>query len=569
MDSGGTLIAIGSDGIVTEGSSGSFSSPQVSALGRIWAASFNVKASFLAVAPASAHDAFLFDRYGTPVPLPSGACDASLPGSGFVNAVALDNSASTLVAGYDDGRLCTIAIKDGRASTTQLTMDAISAVSVAPEHDLIAARTSGGDIVITSSDLAKRHPIRAGSDSGPALAWSPDASMLAAGCTGPAICVWRLPQLDTGAGEPVEIARFTASELSPTAIAWSKNGDRTVSADQRMLALWNPIDINGSAVVTKKISSGDGLTALAVSPGGTRLAMGTASGTRIIWDLATEQLHVIERADQEQGPIPCMAWHSSKALLASCTNGRKVSVTRWPDLRPFSAHTFSEIEHPTVLRWLSDGGRLAVGSLDGQIALWSPDESGPGSVRIITARTGQPADIQRLVLDRPRERLITTGDDGRILAWDLRDPGSVVAFEDAGGDNAHARARSVLVILNNDRMIATGNDGQLIIYDLVTGTIQRRFDAGGHQIDDAAVETNGSTLVTERPDGRVDIWLLDGHGHSLTPFASFTVKTAPRAVAFLPKTSQFAVATAAGDLMLFSSDYHLWRRRGEEIGPRD
>jgi WD40 repeat protein len=166
--------------------------------------------------------------------------------------------------------------------------------------------------------------------------------------------------------------------------------------------------------------------------------------------------------------------------------------------------------------------------------------------------------------------LITTGADGRIVAWSLKDIGMVVIFEEATSSDAHANARSVLALSPDGRhLVVAGNDGQLLIYALATGRIKYRVNAGGRQIDDAAYSSDGSALATVRPDGRVDLWdVSDLEEREPGLIAWFSLHSQPRAVAFLPHEKAFAIATATGHLVIFSPNPKAWRLRAEAVAPK-
>jgi len=48
-----------------------------------------------------------------------------------------------------------------------------------------------------------------------------------------------------------------------------------------------------------------------------------------------------------------------------------------------------------------------------------------------------------------------------------------------------------------------------------------------------------------------------------------SLKAQPRAVSFLPQQNAFAIATATGQLVVFSSDLNAWRRRAEAVALKE
>lgn len=576
IDRQGQLIVVGSNGVITRGDPAGKGtpSPPLAGVDRIFAASVDDSGDTVAVIPVTGRQPALFDRNGKPLSLATAECEAKFPGSGFLSAVAIAPDATVLVLGFDDGRICSISLRDGQTHAFKRNEkdDSIAAVAVARSTRLIAARTAAGEILIGLPDLTKHVVIKAGESTG-AMSWSPDGTSIVASCERTRICIWRIETADQALKEPTQTAQFNASELAPIALAWAPDGRSLISADPAgLLMLWTA-ERGDQTAFTRNIATDEALTGIAVSRDGTHVAIGTTSGTQTVWDPQADQLYFVPPPGDasERRRVVGVDWHPSKPWLATTTQGGHASVTRWP-YRP--GDQIRSLEHAgefTALRWLRGGDAVAIGDADGQLTIWSPDAPEPNAVHEFVARDAiARSDIQALVLDAPRDRLITTGASGRVVAWSLKDLGAVATFEESTSSDAHANARSVLALSpDGRRLVAAGNDGQLLIYALATGRIEYRVNAGGRQIDDAAYSGDGSVLTTLRPDGRVDLWDLsdlEHRGPSL--IAWFSLKTQPRAVSFLPHEKAFAIATAAGHLVIFSPDPNAWRLRAEAVAPK-
>jgi WD40 repeat protein len=585
VDKDGGRTIVGSDGSITRANSKNAETSHFPLRGvdHIFAAAVAASAGLIVVVPESARFPLLFDDKGASLALSWGECEEHVPQGSFVSAIGLDNSATTLVVGYGDGWVCAVKLRQQETHAVQLGKEGVAAIVVAPASGRIAMRMEDGNIVLASGELGRQQVIQTSAGGNKAVAWAPNSEIVAAECAQGTICVWRIDGQDGHVDQSTKIAQF-GTGTGTVSLAWLPDNERIVSVDfDGLLKLWS-IKRLPSAAFARTIKEFEPLTSIDVSSDGEQIAIGTATSTAIVWNIITDQVNTIDeiaRCSDSRG-IAALTWNPSTPRLAAATDGGQLCIIDWPAQRTAYIQRFADRGQLTALQWLPDGVTLAIGATDGKIGLWKPGFVGSAALSMLEpgrpGATQLPAsDIQALVFDRPRNRLLTTGQDGRVRAWSLTDPGMVSVFEEARSSNPQKQARSVLTLLpDGSHLLVTGNDGELIVYDLASGRVEKRVNAGGEQIDAAALSSNGKALVTLRPDGRVDLWdvaeVVQG-SIRLTASLSLLVTArsllvAPRAVSFLPHENQFAVATASGTLLVFSPDPDAWRSRAETLAPQ-
>jgi WD40 repeat protein len=564
VDANAQLIVVWSDGTVTRGgTSAPASSYQLPFEGgRVAIASIAAARNLVAVAAAGDRVPSVY-RDQTPVRLPFERCRTNTDDAGFVASIAVNRSGDILAVGFDDGRVCSVLLGDGKTSVTKLD-GAVERLAVSADGRQIAAGTDKGSIALMPADLAARRTTSA-TTSAP-VAWSPDGALLAGGCNNGSICVWRADGAADN-GEATLVADLGGTGAPVSTLVWSPDGQRIVTANTRNeLAAWS-ITPGGFVASSQTIVRDEALSRVAVSSDG-QAAVGSAAGKVALLGPRTPARFIEPfSASQDSGAIASLAWHPAKSVFAALTEDGQASVVALAAQQSRRTRQFLNLGKLVAARWLSGGDTLAVAGTGMRIVLWSPEKPEPEAARTLAARNvPRSADIQALVEDRPHQRLITTGADGRVLTWALQGPEKVDAMEDAPAANAHDKARSVLVMSpDGSRLFVTGNDGQILVYSTETGRIERRIDGGGRQIDAAALNRDGTRLVTIRPDGRIDMWNISDSDSSR--FASVASTATPTDIAFSPSANAWLVTTSAGRLIAFSADPKDWRDRASALSP--
>jgi WD40 repeat protein len=311
----------------------------------------------------------------------------------------------------------------------------------------------------------------------------------------------------------VRILDLEHSQLGPPLLTEAGGAGirRLAFAGDRLLALGNALslfDVQKSdhprllTVLDEAPDSISSIVALAVSPGGKRLAAGWTDGSLQLWDEGGRRL----------GP-PFSAGH--QPILA--------------------------------LRFSPDGQSLLSGDANASVVV----RDGDGRVLRQWSGAGGNRKLSALAFRADGERVAGGTDDGAILLWDG-------AGKALGAPLSAGATRIAALAWNPVRpYLASGDDsGYLTLWDLDSGRSVCREKA--HNFDVAALSWNpeGAFLVSGGGDRAVRLWDLDckkvgelaGHWKSVA------------AVAFADAGEIAASAGKDGTLRLWRADWHDWLR---------
>jgi WD40 repeat protein len=190
------------------------------------------------------------------------------------------------------------------------------------------------------------------------LAFSPDATILAAGARDGAVHLWR-----TTDGKRVQ--SLMGHELQVVSLAFSPDGNALASASlDRTVRVWEI----STGDVTHELEQPWAMTAVAFSPDGSLLAVGGADDdSRQL--LSTEDWSRALALESAGGGLGSLAFSPDGTMLAA--GNALYQVLRWcvADgrlMQAAEAHTDSV----NSVAFSPDGRRLASASLDGTVKLW-------------------------------------------------------------------------------------------------------------------------------------------------------------------------------------------------------
>jgi WD40 repeat protein len=442
------------------------------------------------------------------------------------------------LAVFDGGTVTLVSPASGKPlPESPLSVDfRIEAGAVSPDGDRLAV---GGDCDITVLDLSGAKPSRKilqGSSGATLLAFASDGRTVFSQhrMGGGASKQW-----DTVTGEGRSLAGLPASDWYPwlmsprgTLLVGKSRDGRVVLRDGRGLphAFDDPIP---------KLPT----TAVAVSQDDRTLLLGCEDGTLVFWDVYG-------------AASPCrLRWQGHLlTAIAFSPGGKKITVgtsqgiiheVAWPGRHaPDSLNPTQAVSGPAAFS--PDGKTLAVTVNSCRVLL-------------VDVRTGEVKVTLTLHPDSPDSLWFSP--DGNTIA--ARDRGShEVSLWDTATGKRRWRVPYTpcycVALAADGRVYARAPDGIIHVFDGQTGKEQGKFSADAGPIDVFALSADGRTLASGSHAGDLSLWDCSGPRLPDKPFASRRVGPT-NALAFLNDGATLAVACGSEPCV------RIWRADGPDL----
>ncbi|HAV61502.1 MAG TPA: hypothetical protein DCY13_03955, partial [Verrucomicrobiales bacterium] len=234
--------------------------------------------------------------------------------------------------------------------------------------------------------------------------------------------------------------------------------------------------------------------ALAISPDGSRLAVGRGSRV-LIHDLGATNFPVLIETNVHRDLVRSLAWSPDGQRLASGSHG-EVQVHRASDLS-LAWKAGDPLEgRVTALAFSPFGGAL--------VAADSPP-GGASAVRLFAAESGQPLGgwtahedaINALAVTPDGGRLATAGNDKLIKLWELVSQTEIDRYEGHLGP-----VTGIAFNPEASELLSIGADKQIKLWDVKTGESVVGISGRRHGMTAAAWSADGKTVVAADEDGR-------------------------------------------------------------------
>jgi WD40 repeat protein len=299
----------------------------------------------------------------------------------------------------------------------------------------------------------------------------------------------------------VEADPLLALFLGAEAVARAEAGAPAYDARAAMISARRVLAKGGPFLIGSPISAGDAV-AIALSPAGTQLAVGTRDGEiRIISTNDHRQMGPVLRG--HDGGIRDLEFAPNGRLLAS--GGADGTIRLW-SMSP---------ERPDAERVITVTEDVVPGIAFGPRGLLLASAGGDGATRLWDVVTGEqlgaplaqgPLAFKAVDFSPDGRALIAGYNDGSIFGWALASGEPV--FDTIQG----ALSSSPLKLVFNgdgDRFAAVSTDGTLTLFAFPSGVIDARPFRGTQKIGAMVFTPNGQNIVGGDARGALRVWDID------------------------------------------------------------
>lgn len=279
-----------------------------------------------------------------------------------------------------------------------------------------------------------------------ALDWSPDGSYLASGGDDHTIHIWHA---ETGVAAYV----FRGTGGSVPAVTWAPDSQRLASASAgpttsggepaqgNTVQVWEAL--TGKAIYTYKGHT-RGITDVAWSPKGDRIASASTDYTVRLWDATTGKHSLIHNTSPSYSWS--LAWSPDTQWMA--TGGPDTNLQVWnvgsgKATAPYHGHSAS-IE---TVAWSPDGTKLASGSDDYTVHLW--EVSNPTSLLIYRGHTNY---VRSVAWSPDGQYLASGSSDKTIQVWHASTGNRVFTY------HGHTASITTVVWAPDGKFLASGSE---------------------------------------------------------------------------------------------------------------
>ncbi|WP_433309180.1 helix-turn-helix domain-containing protein [Micromonospora sp. CA-269861] len=391
---------------------------------------------------------------------------------------------------------------------------------LAVEADHLNSNTETRGSVLSAAAAPRRTELNVGGPSIYTVAFNPDHSLLASAAGDGTIGLW-----DPARGE--RIATLSGHTGRTADLAFADHGRLLASVGiDRSVIIW---DVATRRQKTRLTVNGLG-SGMAISPDGTKLAVGLAGGTDAnagrAGDIALYDLRTTTRTllREHRNPVRSLTFSHDGAILVSTDGVEHPAAWRVATgtviARLPAEHVFSVAFGPS--------GYVLAGSADDRgVYLW--DLAGDQPVRLPPLPL---AGRYAWTISAPTDSKLAVADEnGAITIWDVRRRESLQTFQDRG------RTETVSVALSRDgaMLASAGFNGTIVLHNLEDAP----FSGFAAQVKDMKISPDGTRVASAGSDGTVRLWDTDGRQVAVLAGHPDEVQ----AVAFSPDGLRLAAVT--------------------------
>ncbi|WP_295413838.1 WD40 repeat domain-containing protein, partial [uncultured Thiodictyon sp.] len=445
--------------------------------------------------------------------------DPAAGGLGSVSAVCFNAGGGRLYSGGDDGRIIAWSVPDWQEVSRWQAPAMVRSLALSADGTRLASAGVDNGITLWSTKTGDKLRTLKGETSntadGSALAWLPDGRLVSGGFEG-LVGIW-----DTKTGKEQVLARVHTDAVS--AVAVSPDGTRMATGSGDTVIVWD----SKGLPLNRLRGHRNRILGLSFDPTGQRLLSASYDNDLRSWDLASgTTLRVF------QGHTAGL-WSVAVADGFAYTAANDGTLRRWPlngagqwvwdlpGVEPASVALDSDAG--LALLGLASGGLRAYGLPGSRPAAASggPQPAGTAAPPADPYRPGplltevadaHAAKIKRIALSPDHRTIATAGMDGLARLWRPERTAEGLTLTPLHRLEGHKDVVHAVAFSPNGRQVATaGYDGQVGLFETATGagSLSRAAEAG--QVASVAFTPDGTRLVSAQGvDRTLRLWPLDG-----------------------------------------------------------
>lgn len=217
-----------------------------------------------------------------------------------------------------------------------------------------------------------------------------------------------------------------------------------IASQDKSIKIWNAQTGKLASLPLKKHT--DIVTALAITPDGTKLISGARDQTINVWQLHPQGGQVAQTLDGQQGFVYALALSNESGMLASGGNDQRVII--WDLNGGRILKIFSQsFSFTRALAFSPDETLLAVAGQDGSLCVWDVSKQ-----TMLFNLEGHVGSVLSMDVSPDGRTLVSSGEDATVKLWDLSTKKLIVSL------SGHRDRVNSVKFSPDSQMVISGSD---------------------------------------------------------------------------------------------------------------